>query len=86
VHQPRPRVAPRELPDDDAEYVLPSVAARATDVPLYTVRYWQRTGKVASRPSRYGRLVRLADVQERAAQAQRQPVAQRADETGEAAE
>jgi DNA-binding transcriptional MerR regulator len=63
-----PSAAPRELPDDDAEYVLPSIAARATDVPLYTVRYWQRTGKVASRPSRYGRQARLADVQALAAQ------------------
>jgi predicted site-specific integrase-resolvase len=64
----RRAVGPREVPDDDAEYVAPSVAARQTGVPIHTVSYWGRIGQVATKPNRYGRLVRLADVEAKAAQ------------------
>jgi hypothetical protein len=44
---------PWELPDDDeAEHVLPSIAASRLGVPAYCVDYWLWTGKVASKASR----------------------------------
>src|SRR5947209_3280603 len=54
---PRPARGPREVPGDTAEYVPPSVAARLTGVQQATVSTWGRTGKVATRPGPYGRLV-----------------------------
>jgi hypothetical protein len=53
-------------PDEDTEYVLPPYAASQVGVPPYTVRHWAAAGKVASRPSPHGRLVRLADVRQMA--------------------
>jgi DNA-binding transcriptional MerR regulator len=50
-------------PPDSAEYTLPSVAARQLGLRAAHVHYWVSRGTVASKPSRYGRLVRLADVQ-----------------------
>jgi hypothetical protein len=65
THEPCPAAGPREAPaDDDAEYVLPYLAARQLGVPEQRVHHWLRTGHVASQPSRHGRLVRLIDVQE----------------------
>jgi hypothetical protein len=79
AHAARVAAGPRELPDDDdAEYVLPSLAARRLGVPARWVHSWQTTGKVASRPSRHGRLVRLVDVQEMAARLQTQTQTQQA--------
>jgi hypothetical protein len=66
---PRPPAGPRELAGDEAEYVPPSVAARQVGHRTGVVSRWAKTGKVASRPGPYGRLVRLADVQALAAQA-----------------
>jgi excisionase family DNA binding protein len=59
-----PALAPQ--PED---FVSPTVAARLVGVPAQRVHHWHATGKVASKPSRRGRLVRLVDVQEMAAQA-----------------
>jgi hypothetical protein len=50
------------------EYVPPFGAARQCGLNALQVRRWAYSGKVASRPNRYGRLVRLADVQALAAQ------------------
>jgi hypothetical protein len=61
--EPRPAPRPREIPDDTAEYVLPSVAARQVGRLPSIVSHWSHTGQVASRPGSYGRLVRLADVE-----------------------
>jgi predicted N-acetyltransferase YhbS len=58
-------------PPDSAAYVLPFVAARQLGLRAAHVHYWVSRSTVASTPSRYGRLVRLADVQ--ALAAQRQP-------------
>jgi hypothetical protein len=52
--------------------VLISAEGRNVSDAPYKVRYWTTTSKVASTPSRYGQLVRLADVQKMAAQAQAQ--------------
>jgi hypothetical protein len=65
--QPGAPAGPREVPDDEAEYMLPYLAARRLSVRAYRVHNWLRTGKLASLPSPHGRLVRLADVQEMAA-------------------
>jgi predicted site-specific integrase-resolvase len=62
VHQPHPGAEHRELPDDDAEYLPISVAARVAGVGVTTVHTWARTGQVASRPHFHGRLVSLAAV------------------------
>jgi excisionase family DNA binding protein len=67
------------------DYVLPFVAARLTGVPRHRISYWSMIGKVASTPGRYGRLVRLADVQALATEAQRPAAAPRADDAGEPA-
>jgi hypothetical protein len=48
--------------------VLPSEAAKQVGVPGWQVSNWLTQGKGASKPDRYGRLVRLADVQALAAQ------------------
>jgi hypothetical protein len=61
--EPRPAPRPREIPDDTAEYVLPSVAARQVGRLPSIVSHWGSTGKVATRPGPYGRLVRLTDVE-----------------------
>jgi hypothetical protein len=86
-HQPGPPAGPRDPPgNDDAEYLLPYLAACRLGVPASRVDDWLRTGKLASTPCLHGRLVRLADVQALAAQARRQAAAQRAAETGDAPE
>jgi hypothetical protein len=81
--RPRSSLAPRELPGDEAEYVPPSVAARQVGRRPGVVSSWAMTGKVASRPGPYGRLVRLVDVQALAAQGR--PTAQPAADVGDGA-
>jgi hypothetical protein len=76
-----------EVPaDNDAVYVLPSEAAKQVGVPGWQVPNWRKQGKVACKHGLYGQLVRLADVQVLAAQAPRQPAAQRAEDAGESRE
>jgi hypothetical protein len=81
--QPRPPAGPREVADDEAEYVPPSVAARQVGHRTGVVSSWAKTGKVASGPGPYGRLVRLVDVQALAAQGH--TAAQSAEDAGDRA-
>jgi predicted DNA-binding transcriptional regulator AlpA len=67
VHRPRSAPGPRAAPaEDDAVYVLPSEAAKQVGVPGWQVHNWLKQGRAACKPGLYGRLVRLADVQEMA--------------------
>jgi hypothetical protein len=64
--------APPPAPHPE-DFVPPSVAARQIGRRTGVVSNWAHAGKVASMPGPYGRLVRLADVQDMAAQARKRP-------------
>jgi hypothetical protein len=59
---------------DGKAYLTATEAARIAGVPGRTVRYWATRGKVGTRDSKNGRLVRLSDVQEMAAHTRQHPV------------
>jgi hypothetical protein len=44
------------------QYVSVSVASKLTEVPVRTLHYWVKTGKVSANPGKHGKLIRLGDV------------------------